>query len=281
MRSAMFERILVGLDGSEESWAAGLLAMHVARRLGSRLTVVHVIDARVVEGPAVETLAPLWGEISSRPFQPEVMRVYRDRGTSLLDRFCREAEENDCGSIDRILEIGVADESILTACADADLLVLGKRGEHASFRQHALGTCLSRILHQLPCPVLIAGPDTAVPVRSLVAFESVQESSGALDLAIRYVESVGGEIGLVHAGDERGDEVLAAAHETLSGRNVTWESARIDAEPAEAVLEAARRWESDCLFMGAYGHGRLHDFLFGSRTSELISAVTIPIFATH
>jgi len=276
----MFERILVGLDGSEESWTAGLLAIHVAQRLGARLTVAHVIDARVVEGPAVETLAPLWGEVSGRPFQPEVMRVYRDRGTSLLDRFCREAEENDCGTIDRVLEIGVADESILGLCEEADLLVVGKRGEHAAFRQHVIGTCLSHVLHHLPCPVLIAGPDARVPVRCLVAYESAQESVNALDLAIRYAERVGGEIGLVHAGDERADDVLASAHAIIGDRNVEWESVRIDAEPAEAVLEAARRWESECLFMGAYGHNRLHDFLFGSRTSELIGAVTIPIFAT-
>jgi nucleotide-binding universal stress UspA family protein len=254
--------------------------MRLARRLESRLTVAHVIDARVVEGPAVETLAPLWGEVSGRPFQPEVMRVYRDRGTSLLDRFCREAEEIGCASIDRVLEIGVADESILGLCEDADLLVMGKRGEHASFRQHVIGTCLSRVLHQMPCPVLIAGEDTTVPARCVVAYESAQESVHALELAIAYAASVDGEIGLVHAGDERGDAVLATAHGILGRGNVAWESVRIDAEPAEAVLEAARRWKSDCLFMGAHGHNRLHDFLFGSTTSELIGAVTIPIFST-
>lgn len=277
----MFERILVGLDGSEASWSAGLLALRLARKLDARLIATHVIDARVVEGPAVETLAPLWGEVSARPFQPEVMRIYRDRGNAILDRFCQEAAENDCDQIDRVLEIGVADEAILRLGAEADLLVMGKTGEHASFRQHPLGTCLSRVLHQTTCPVLIAGHGGAVPTRALVAFESAEESLHALDLAIRYAKSLGGELGLVHAGDERGDEVLAAGHAALAGHSVPWESVRIDAEPAEAVLEAARRWESDCLFMGAYGHSRLHDFLFGSRTSELIGAVQIPIFATR
>ena len=153
----MFERLLVGLDGSEASWSAGLLALHLARKLDSQLIAAHVIDARVVEGPAVETLAPLWGEVSARPFQPEVMRIYRDRGGAILDRFCQEAAEHECDKIDRVLEIGVADETILRLGAEADLLVLGKTGEHASFRQHALGTCLSRVLHQTSCPVLIAG----------------------------------------------------------------------------------------------------------------------------
>jgi len=75
----VFDHVLIALDGSEEARSAALLGLRVAGRLEARVTGISVIDVRVVEGPAVETLSPLWGEVTGRPFQPELMRLYRDR----------------------------------------------------------------------------------------------------------------------------------------------------------------------------------------------------------
>ena len=72
--------------------------------------------------------------------------------------------------------------------------------------------------------------------------------------------------------------MLASARKLCHDHDVEWESVRIDAEPADAVSEAVRRWDADCLFMGAFGHGRLHDLLLGSHTEEILEAVRVPTF---
>ena len=51
-------------------------------------------------------------------------------------------------------------------------------------------------------------------------------------------------------------------------------------DPADAVAEALRRWGTDCLFMGAFGKGRLRDFLFGSHTLEILERFSGPVFVT-
>ncbi len=180
----MFDRILVALDGSEEARSAGTLGLRVAEHMRSRVTGLSVIDVRVVEGPAVETLAPLWGEVTGRPFQPEVMRLYRERADSALDDFCAAAEGAGLEPIQRCVEIGVAEDAILDRAVEADLLVMGRRGEHAGFGRRALGATLWRVLHRAPCPVLVAGPvapteapgdgepgGSDIPRRPLVAWE--------------------------------------------------------------------------------------------------------------
>jgi nucleotide-binding universal stress UspA family protein len=112
----------------------------------------------------------------------------------------------------------------------------------------------------------------------LVAWDGSPGAVKALELAVQFSRSSGGGLRLVLAGDEARDGVLDAAHRLLAGSGVTWESARLDLSPADAVAEAIVRWGADCVFMGAFGRGRLRDFLFGSHTTEIFEAVDVPVF---
>jgi nucleotide-binding universal stress UspA family protein len=246
----------------------------------ARVTGLSVVDVRVVEGPAVETLAPLWGEVTGRPFQPELMRLYRERADLALDDFCASAEGAGLDRIERFAEIGVAEDAILDRAAEADLLVMGRRGEHAGFGRHVLGSTLSRVLHRTSCPVLVTGSSMQVdiPHRPLVAWQPGPGAAGALELGVAYCRAVGAELRIVHAGDESHDHRLEEVHALLADSGVAWESARLAAHPADAVIEAQRQWDADCLFMGAFGRGRLRDLLFGSHTVEILERLTVPVF---
>jgi len=291
----VFDHILIALDGSAEARSAGELGLRLAKQVGGRVTGLSVVDVRVVEGPAVETLSPLWGEVTGRPFQPEVMRLYRQRADAALDDFCSAAEAAGLDRIERCVEIGVAEDAILDRAAKADLLVMGRRGEHAGFGRRSLGATLWRALHRSPCPVLVAeevarsshasGDDEAipagVPVRPLVAWEPGPGAAAALELALAYCGAVNAGIKIVHAGDESHEAHLDEVHAKLADSGVTWESARLAGHPADAVAEAQLRWDADCLFMGAFGRGRLRDFLFGSNTAEILERIPVPVFVTR
>jgi nucleotide-binding universal stress UspA family protein len=209
----------------------------------ARVTGLSVVDVRVVEGPAVETLAPLWGEVTGRPFQPELMRLYRERADSTLDQFCAAAEAAGLDRIERCVEIGVTEDVILDRAAEADLLVMGRRGEHAGVGRRALGATLWRVLHRAPCAVLIgaefghadgASPPLTLPRLPLVAWNPGSGAAGALGCALAYCRAVGAELRVVHAGEESQDACLEQAHTVLAESAVPWESVRIAARPAEA-----------------------------------------------
>jgi nucleotide-binding universal stress UspA family protein len=282
----VFDQMVVALDGSAEAEAAGRVGLRVASALGSEVTAISVIDVRVVEGPAVETLAPLWGEVTGRPFQPEVMRIYRERAHAALTGFGREAEAMGVRLVRRVADIGVAEDALLDLSREADLLVMGRRGEHAGFGRQSVGATLWRVLHRASCPVLVGAavevderPEAAV-VRPLVAWDCSTGGRAALKLAIRYASSLDLPLHLVHAGDESADAELDRAHKILAETGITWESARLQLTPSAAVAEAAERWQVDGLFMGAFGRGRLRDFLFGSHTAEILDAFHGPVFVT-
>ncbi len=282
----MFDRIFIALDGSEEARYAGELGLRIAKLVRAQVTGLAVIDVRVVEGPAVETLSPLWGEVTGRPFQPEVMRLYRERADFTLAEFHSAAERAGLDRIERCVEIGVAEDAILDRAADADLLVMGRRGEHAGFGSRSLGATLWRVLHRAPCPVLV-GPSAGVagecvppcdpPSLPLVAWDSGPGALRATNLAAQYALETSGQLRLVHAGGESADQSLENAHRALAESGVTWESARLEMDPAEAVAEARVRWGADCLFMGAFGRGRLRDFFFGSHTTAILDRFEEPV----
>jgi nucleotide-binding universal stress UspA family protein len=288
----MFERILIALDGSADSRIAAELGIRLASRFESRITAQFVIDTRVTEGPAVETIAPLWGDISPRPFRAEVMQVWKDRSAAELSWFEDRASDAGCSQIERHEDVGLAEEAILARAASADLVVMGRRGENAGFGRHPVGSTLARVLRHSPHPILAAerartndGASAEerifpadIPRVCLVAYDGREPAARALDLAIRYCRVAPAEIRLLAAGDEDSEALLEPAHRLCHDHDIAWESVRLDAEPADAVAEAVQRWNADCLFMGAFGHGRLHDLFLGSRTEEILGVVSVPAF---
>jgi nucleotide-binding universal stress UspA family protein len=295
----MFERILIALDGSADARHAAAHGLALADAFGSRVSALFVIDTRVVEGPAVETLAPLWGEMSARPFRAEVLQAWTDRGEQELRQFSDRAAARGREEIETHLEVGLAEETILARSAGADLLVMGRRGENVGFGRHPIGYTLARVLRHVAHPVFIAGRQDAdstdgkpapeytrresglVPRTCLVAYDGREAAVRALDLAARYVSAVGGELRIVTAGTEEADALLDPVHRLLHDHDVRWESARLDAEPADAVAEAARRWSAAALFMGAFGLSRVRDLLLGSQTEAILESVSLPVFLTR
>jgi nucleotide-binding universal stress UspA family protein len=293
----MFERILIALDGSPDARRAAGYGLALAETFGSRVSALFVIDTRVVEGPAVETLAPLWGEMSARPFRAEVLQAWTERGEQELRQFAERATDRGHEGIETHLEVGLAEETILARSAGADLLVMGRRGENVGFGRHPIGSTLARVLRHVAHPVFLSGrphaesqeepPEPEGPVADslprtcVVAYDGREAAVRALDLAARYATAVGGELRVVTAGTEEADALLEPVHRLLHDHGVRWESARLDAEPADAVAEATRRWQADVLFMGAFGRSRVHDLLLGSRTDAILESVTLPAFVTR
>jgi len=47
---------------------------------------------------------------------------------------------------------------------------------------------------------------------------------------------------------------------------------------SQALLDMAYDCDADLLVMGAYGHSRIKEFIFGGVTSDLLKASALPLF---
>jgi nucleotide-binding universal stress UspA family protein len=53
------------------------------------------------------------------------------------------------------------------------------------------------------------------------------------------------------------------------------------ADAADTLLKAAHDTGSDLLVMGAYGHGRLRELVFGGFTRQVLQTSSLPVLMLH
>jgi nucleotide-binding universal stress UspA family protein len=150
--SAAAARIVVGVDGSEESRAALRWALAEARLRQAPLTAVHAWSDPIVPSGDIAPPAPL--------APPEILRAEAEE---LLESVvAAEAEDAEDVVVRRVVVEGAADEVLVEASRGADLLVVGSRGL-GGIGSLLLGSVSRHCARHASCPVVIvrAPPPTA------------------------------------------------------------------------------------------------------------------------
>jgi nucleotide-binding universal stress UspA family protein len=136
-----FERILVPLDGSEQSiWALGK-AVQIAKLAGGVITLIHVYS------------------VSSFAITPnqvfEYVQSMRKYGESVLEDGKKKAEAEGVQAETLLVEGHVVEE-ILKAAKEGNykLIVIGAKGM-SKLTELLMGSVSSSVTRLAPCPVLI------------------------------------------------------------------------------------------------------------------------------
>jgi nucleotide-binding universal stress UspA family protein len=135
-------RIVVGVDGSEESKEALRWALEEARL---RRATVRAVNA-------FHTYAITPGYGPREDFAPEALR--RQAEEFLSSMVSDVAGKSRQVKIEEVLAEGRPANVLLEAAEDADLLVVGSRG-HGGFVGLLLGSVSQQCATHAPCPVLI------------------------------------------------------------------------------------------------------------------------------
>jgi nucleotide-binding universal stress UspA family protein len=275
----LFNRILVPTDGSEAAAAAAGYAIRLSAVFESTIIALHVVDVRMIEGPVLQTIGSMWGDIPLPVHQEGVTRTLRERGDRVLDDLARRAQEDGL-PIETSLEIGIVSEVIVERARAVDLVVMGRRGEYAEFGSHAVGATVGSVVRRSPRPVLVCPRGQDALERPLVAYDGSDHATRALEIAVEYAEKRGCPLHVVCVrGDARdAGRVLEEACDYARGHRV--EPVPMPKEgdaAADRILEAASDVQADMLIMGAHGKGRLKEFLVGSTTGTLLESFDHPI----
>jgi nucleotide-binding universal stress UspA family protein len=117
----------------------------------------------------------------------------------------------------------------------------------------------------------------------LVAWNGSRESARALREGLGFIEQASRTVVLVVDPPTDGmpcaDLKAHLAHHNVVAEVVTAESE--DRPIAEIILEEARRISADLIIMGAYGHTRLREQVFGGATRDMLTTSESPILVAH
>jgi nucleotide-binding universal stress UspA family protein len=117
----------------------------------------------------------------------------------------------------------------------------------------------------------------------LVAWNGSRESARALREGLEFIERASRTVVMVvdPPADAKPCTELKAhlAHHDVVAEVVTVASE--DRPIAEIILDEARRISADLVIMGAYGHTRLREQVFGGATRDMLTASESPILVAH
>lgn len=143
----MYDKILVPIDGSPTALRGFEEAVALARALGSRLVLLHVIDTFPMAVEMVPTTT--WQEVSDG---------LRKQGEALLAKASETAANHGVAAETRLVEAHterVADTIVQEARdAGCDLVVMGTHGRRG-FNRVLMGSDAEIVVRHCPLPVLL------------------------------------------------------------------------------------------------------------------------------
>lgn len=143
----MYERILVGVDGSETSVRGLAEAVRLAKTTGGRLLLVHVLNAAILES-----------EIASTAYYQVLADALRKDAAEILEHAAMVVREAGVPFEQKLVEkIGAHAAQEIIAQANewnADLIVLGTHGRRG-LKRLVVGSDAEMVLRRSRVPVLM------------------------------------------------------------------------------------------------------------------------------
>ena len=255
------QKILLPVDFSERSAAAGQYAKALAERFGAQILLLHVLTPPQYEFGALEIGGSMLAELYSARNQQaaEDLKGYMAAEFAGLE-VSRMVLDGEPAA--RIVELADREK--------ADLIIMPTHG-YGPFRRFILGSNTAKVLHDADCPVwtgvhLAQTPAAPIEVRTvLCAVDLGPQSSKALCWAAVFAQEFGARLALAHAtapvpeiGDRPetgwGASVREAAERELR-RLQEFVHAEADliveaGAPPEAICSLAERIHADALVIG-------------------------------
>jgi hypothetical protein len=281
------EKILLSTDGSEHSEGAVREAIRLAKKCGSKLTALTVVDTN----PEFAALAPQIVEkkaIEARQNLEAVQARAKQEGVA-CDTVVREGDDSYKYIVDEAVK------------SKSSMIVVGRRGRTGLSRL-MMGSVTARVIGYSPCNVLVV-PKTAQLKFSgiVVATDGSAYSAAAASEAIGLAKRNGSSltvisvipsevVALTDVGfniDQRELMDQQEMHEAEKNAKAVKEAAQkegvpvkafvLSGKPAEAIIQTAQEKDADLIVLGSHGRTGLEKLLMGSVAERVIVLSSCPV----
>ncbi len=278
----MIRSILLALAESPYDASARNYAFWLARKDGSHVHALAVIDIAVFEVPVLGSPDGFMPSVVTPPLKESqsLMKDLTAIAKERLDQFANQCISRGIPSSTEI-KTGIPGEVIGRTAVAHDIVVVSRTGYNRISGPHEnVDALVAPVIRSSVRPVLVAGLEFREDseIRNiLVAYDGSSHSARALLVAAELAAHPGVSCTLltVAQSEDAGQEVLAPAEEFLFHHGVApRKELRIRSKPADVICEMVASGKADILIMGAYGHSPIREVLFGSTTEHVLSNCT-------
>ncbi len=206
-------------------------------------------------------------------------RVARLKGKAILEDARQQFAAAGFSEITATQRHGTLVETLEEIEARFDLVVLGKRGNHADFNTGHLGGNIQRVIRTAIRPVLITARAFTPIERFLIAFDGGPSVTRAIEFALANPLLEGCACHILRAGklDDKARWYLEEAAGKLRHGGFDVTSHAVRGEPETAIADAIKREGIQLLVMGAHGHSPIRHLILGSTTTTMVRTCQVSV----
>ncbi len=268
-----YANILVSVDLGEAARDRIQLAAGLARRFEATLT-----GAAAESVPAPVLVRDIQDAVRQEEENEARIRKAIDEAQAVFDDCIEDKIRTEwrsalAGPVTHLVEMA----------RGADLVVVSRHGED-DLAPRLFDVPPGPLLMEAGRPVLVVPPDLphVSGARVVVAWKDGPAARRAVAFALPFLRNAAHvHIATVgeHARREGGEDV--AAHLTRHGAAVATHYLRSDKTEGDEVLRFASAQEADLIVMGAYGHSRLREWMFGGVTRHILRRSPVCCLMCH
>ncbi len=278
-------KLLVCVDGSAYADNLCANAAWVAKQINAEVDLLHVLRRPSdYQAPTdhtglmnLEVRSNLLEELTK--VDEERGRLDQEKGKIILEHGAKILQKAGVENINLIHRRGSLVETIQEFEDSAEMIFMGKRGEHANLSSIFLGSNLEKVARAIHKPLFITSSVVRPVKRFLIAYDGKDSVRKAIDYVaeqpllknVRECHLLAVERAKDNIQTSEVEQILSqAGFETV----VKMEQ---NQHPDKAISSYVVENEIDLLITGAYSHSRMHSLFLGSTTASLIKACKIPL----
>jgi nucleotide-binding universal stress UspA family protein len=287
--------VVVGVDGSEQSWAAVRTAAWEAEHRRQPLTLLHGYFERLPYAA--------FGRSASAALAQEALAGARDLLAGTAERI---REHHPDLPVHTRLFAGGGGSVLVQASREADLIVVGARG-HGGFAALSIGSAAAQTAAYAACPVLVVrGRDltnAATPGPVVVGVDGSPHDAAAIAFAVEEANLRGVPVIGVHVWwfpaemavlpmlpnpyqrEGLRDAAQLVLAEAMAGSTAGLPADRVEqrvimaANPSAALIEQSAH--AGLVVVGSRGRGGFASLVLGSVSRDLVGHADSPVAVVH
>jgi len=275
----MFQNILIPTDGSDYSRTALQYGITIAKKLDARLTGLHVIDIKVLQGPVLNDICSSASLCPGPEFFSVIEKALEARADNILREF-RERCEKEGLKPEVKTTTGIIDEEIINEGKNADLILLAQRGEHYPLsRSVLLGSTAEAVVRKSGKPVLVT-PVTFIEIESMgLAYDGSPPADHALKIAAELSDRARWPLTVLIVTDQTklSADLSAKVEAALDDYVIDKDIIVLGGKEEKEILKFIEEGAVELMLMGTHGHSRFKELLLGSTTSHVVRKSRIPV----
>ncbi|MGN7127819.1 universal stress protein [Methylorubrum thiocyanatum] len=268
-----YANILVSADLGDASPDRVRLAAGLARRFDAILT-----GAAAHKVPAPILVSDVYDAIEQEERNKAEVRGILEEARALFERSAGEGIRTEW-----LAALAGPTTHLVEQARAADLVVVGRRGPEDE-DTGPLGVPPGPVLMETGRPVLVAPPRLVhlEGTRIVVAWKDGPEARRAVTAALPFLRDAD-KVFVVTVGDDAGREGAEAVtgHLARHGAHATTYLLRAVRQESDDILDFALRQDADLIVMGAYGHSRLREWIFGGFTRDALERSPVCCLMSH